>query len=91
MIWDKSCVSYKERKSERNKLEKSTKVVVKLYGGNEVKWDTKRPSELSLRNPKEKKKKNDPSNPYYIFDQRGVVETPTPPLSRIVKTFIRQE
>lgn len=37
MIWDKSCVSYKERKSERNKLEKSTKVVVKLYGGNEVK------------------------------------------------------
>lgn len=40
MIWDKSCVSYKERKSERNKLEKSTKVVVKLYGGNEVKWDT---------------------------------------------------
>lgn len=40
---------------------------------------------------RKKKKKNDPSNPYYIFDQRGVVETPAPPLSRIVKTFIRQE
>lgn len=57
-----------------------------------TKWSEIRPSELSLRNPKEKKKKkNDPSNPYYIFDQRGVVETPAPPLSRIVKTFIRQE
>lgn len=61
----------KERKSETNKLEKRTKVV-KLYGGNEVKWDTlletTNPSELSLRNSP---KKNDPSNPYYIFDQRG--------------------
>lgn len=36
MIWDKSCVLRKERKSETNKLEKRTKVV-KLYGGNEVK------------------------------------------------------
>lgn len=90
MIWDKSCVSYKERKSERNKLEKSTKVVVKLYGGNEVKWDTTFWAFPSKPKGK-KKKKNDPSNPYYIFDQRGVVETPAPPLSRIVKTFIRQE
>lgn len=55
MIRDKSCVLRKERKSGTNKLEKRTKVV-KLYGGNEVKWDTlfetTNPSELSLRNPK---------------------------------------